>query len=357
MTLEATINPAKMEAFLHKVIGDTSGLTTTILAAMGDRLGLFKDLAANGPATSEELAARTGTVERYTREWLGGMATAGYVDYDPLTKRFTLPAEHAPILAQEGGPFFLGGTHHMLLGMIGPVNTVIEAFKKGGGVPQAAYDENLLAGMERSTGTAFENNLVPNWIPLMPEVQAKLERGALVADIGCGGGLALIKLAQAYPNSRFVGYDLFERVVERARENAEKAGVADRIRFEARDCSKGLPEQYDIIATFDVIHDSPDPIGILQTVRQAIKPDGIYICLEINCSDNLEDMAGPMGAILHGFSMFYCMTTSLAYGGAGLGTVGVPESKLSELTASTGFSSVKRVVFDHPFAAVYEVRP
>src|SRR6266436_8979207 len=240
MTTQQSVDQAKTEAFLGKVLTDTSGMTTTIMASIGDRLGLFKQLA-HGPATSAQLATRADINERYAREWLGAMASAGYVAYDPASERFTLPTEHLPVLAQENGPIFFGGIHQMLAGMVGPLNQLIQAFQHGGGVPQSAYDHNMWDGLERFTSGWFENLLVPVWLPAMPEVQANLERGALVADVGCGQGKALIKLAQTYPQSRYVGYDSFAPSIEQAKANAEAAGVADRVRFEQRDVSPGLP--------------------------------------------------------------------------------------------------------------------
>jgi len=357
MQPQPKVDHAKQEAFVGKVLGDTSATMTTILATIGDRLGLFKDLAANGPAASNDLAKRTGIQERYAREWLGGMASAGYLEYDPKTRRFTLPAEHVAALAQENGPFFFGGLYEMLPALAGILDQVTAAFRKGGGVPQSAYDVAFWNGLERFTAGWFENLLLQQWLPAMPDVQAKLERGAQVADVGCGRGRALIKLAQAFPKSRYVGFDAFGPTVEKAADRAKAAGVADRITFQQLDATKGLPGPFDVITTFDVVHDSVDPQGLLRAVRQGLKPDGIYVCLDINCSDKLEENAGPLGAMFHGFSVLYCMTTSLANGGAGLGTLGFHEPKVRELCAQAGFHTVRRLPLENPFNNVYEVRP
>jgi 2-polyprenyl-3-methyl-5-hydroxy-6-metoxy-1,4-benzoquinol methylase len=357
MQTQAVLDQTKVNQFVGKVLGDTSATLVTMLAAIGDRLGLFKELAASGPVTSADFASRTGLNERYAREWLGGMATAGHIDYDSGTQRFTLPAEHAPALAHEDGPFFFGGVHEMLPAMMGVLDQVTESFRQGGGVPQSAYDVHFWDGMERFSMGWFENLLTQQWIPAMPDVQAKLEKGALVADVGCGRGRGLIKMGQAFPNSRYVGYDVFEPSVARATTSAKAAGVAERVRFQQLDASTGLPEQYDVITTFDVIHDAADPRAVLRSIRQALRPDGVYVCLDINCSDRLEENAGPLGAMFHGFSVFYCMTTSLANGGVGLGTVGLHEPKVRELCAEAGFSSVRRVPLENPFNNLYEVRP
>jgi SAM-dependent methyltransferase len=346
-----------MEAFVGKVLSDTSATFTTLLATLGDRLGLFKDLAANGPATSAELAARANINERYAREWLGGMAAAGYLDYDPSGRRFTLPPEHAPALAQEHGQFFFGGIHQMVPSMVDILDQVTAAFRNGSGVPQSEYNVNFWDGLERFTAGWFENLLVQEWVPAMPDVRSSLERGALVADVGCGRGRALIKLAQAFPASRYVGYDVFGPSVEIATSNARAAGVADSVSFRQLDAASGLPEKYDLITTFDVIHDAVDPVGLLRAIREALKPDGIYVCLDINCSDKLEENVGPLGAMFHGISVLYCMTTSLSKNGVGLGTVGLHEPKLKELCEEAGFSAVERVPLDNPFNNLYQIKP
>ncbi len=357
MTAEAAIDQARLEAFVGKALGDTSGLMTTVLAAIGDRLGLFKELAAHGPATSAELAGRAGVNERYAREWLGGMASAGYLDYESANGRFTLPPEHAPVLAQEAGPVFFGGVHQEILGTLPVIPRVIEAFRRGGGAPQSAYADDFYEGLERFTAGWFENLLLPVWLPAVPAALAKLERGCRVADVGCGRGRALIALAQAYPASRYTGYDLHGPTVAQATANATAAGVADQVNFVQLDAAHGLPEQYDLITTFDVVHDTVDPRGLLRAIRQALKPDGLYLCLEINCSERLEENAGPLGALFYGFSVLYCMTTSLAGGGEGLGTVGLPEPKLQDLCKEAGFGGVERVPLENPFNSLYVAKP
>lgn len=357
MKAQPALDQKKVEEFVGKVLGDTSAALTTTLATLGDRLGLFRDLAENGPATSNEFAARTGINERYAREWLGGMASAGYIEYDPASRRFTLPPEHVPALAEENGEFFFGGVYQMMPALAANLDQLAEYFRKGGGVPLSAYNDNMWDGLERFTGGWYEHQLLQKWLPIMPDVQAKLERGALVADIGCGRGRALIKLAQAFPNSRYIGYDNFGPTIDRASANAKAAGVDDRVRFQQLDASKGIPEQFDVITTFEVVHDAIDPLGLLRAIRQAVKANGIYICLDVNCSDKLEENSGPLGAMFHGFSVLYCMTTSLSGGGVGLGTVGFHEPKVRELCTEAGFTIVRRVPIENPFTSLYEIRP
>jgi SAM-dependent methyltransferase len=351
-----SIDERKMEQFVHRVLGDTSALTTAVLGALGDRLGLFKDLHAHGPASSAGLARRAGVQERYAREWLRAMASASYLTYDPTTDQFTLPPEHAPVLAQETGPVFFGGVWEMLMGMLRPIDKLAQTFKEGGGVSQAEYPDATYHGMDRFTAGWFENLLVQQWLPAVPAVQAALDRGIDVADVGCGRGRAVIKFAQAFPRSRIVGYDIYQPNIDRALANAEAAGVAARVKFERLDASTSIPGRYDLLTTFDVIHDAVDPRGLLRAIRQALRPGGTYLCLDVNCADKPEENAGPLASLFYGFSMVYCMTTSLANGGEGLGTCGLPESKLRELALAAGFGSVRKLPLDNPFNNLYEVK-
>jgi SAM-dependent methyltransferase len=353
--IQPEVDEARVEEFAGRIVTDLSASAVSTLAAIGDSLGLWRALAG-GPATSHELAARTGTVERYVREWCATMSSAGYIAYDPASERFELPIEHAMVLVDDSTPAYLGGTVQLLRGMSEAADGVEAAFRKGGGVSIDHYSERFWNGLERSTGTSFDHALVQQWVPAVEGLEERLREGALVADVGCGTGRALIRLAEAFPNSRFHGYDVAEGAVERARRAVEAAGVDDRVEIRLLDGSEGLPERYDVISTFDVIHDSADPLGLLAGVRGAIKEDGIYLCLEIASEERLEDNAGPMAALKFGFSVLYCMTTSLANGGAGLGTCGVHEGRLRELALEAGFTSVKPIAED-PFSLVYDVRP
>jgi 2-polyprenyl-3-methyl-5-hydroxy-6-metoxy-1,4-benzoquinol methylase len=351
----AQVDEAKVEAFVEKAFGDFTGAMTTALCALGDRLGLFKALA-EGPATAADLAARANVDERYALEWLRGLTAGGYLEHDRKADTYTLPPEHVPALAQEGGPMFLGGAYQETMGMLAVFFDVAERFRRGGGVDQSSYPSDFWAGLSRFTASWFENFLVQQWIPAMPDLKAKLESGAYCADVGCGAGRASIKLAQEYPSSRHVGYDISDPQLELARRNAEEAGVGDRVTFEQLDVAKGLPEQYDVITTFDVVHDAVDPLGLLKAIRESLKDDGIYVCLDINCQDDPADNEGPLAAAFYGFSVFYCMTTSLAHGGAALGTCGLPEAKLKQLAEEAGFGQVRRLDLENPFNNVYELR-
>jgi SAM-dependent methyltransferase len=356
MTVQTEIDPAKVGEFAGKALGDMSAAMLTVMAALGDRVGLFKDLATNGPATSEELAVRTGTNERYVREWLGCLAAGGYLQYRPEDGRFALPAEHAPVLALEGTPFSVGGAYQLFLAEIAQAGRLSKLFKTGGGIPVSDYDESLFDGQDRFSAGWVDGLLTQVWIPTIPGLREKLERGVAVADIGCGRGRALIKLAETYPNSYFVGYDQHQPAVDVANERARTAGVAERARFQRLDATAGLPARFDVVTAFDVVHDTVSPVGLLRAIRESLNPDGVFVCLETACSENLSDNFGPIGTLFHAISIMYCLTTSLAHDGAGLGTLGLPESKLRDLGREAGFSRFARVTFDSPFNSVYEMR-
>ena len=357
MTAATAIDEAKVEAFVGRAIGDLGGAMTTLFCALGDRLGLLKALAASGPITSEDLATRCGLQERYVREWLRGMTAAGYLEYEVESTRFTLPFEHAPVLAQERGPMFFGGAYQELLGCLTAFDQVAHAFRSGGGASQDAYSADIWEGMERFTAGWFENLLLSEWIPAIPGVRSKLERGAAVADIGCGAGRALIKLATAFPASSYTGYDAFDGQLQRARENVAGAGLADQIELARRDVAVDrLPRRFDVITTFDVVHDAVDPLGLLKAIRAGLEPDGTYLLLEINCADHAHDNAGPIAQVLYGFSLLYCMTSSLAHDGAGLGTCGLPEREIRRLAADAGFGTVTRAA-ENPFNVLYALKP
>ena len=355
MTTE-TIDQAKLGAFMERVLGDAAGLMTSTQVTLGDRLGLFRAIAGE-PTTSGELAAAADINERYAREWLRGMHAAGYLELDRGTGRYALPPEHALVLAHEGGPAFLGGAFQLTFGYLHAFDRLSEAFRSGGGVPQSAYPSETWEGMGRFSRTFYDNLLVEQWLPMVHGLGERLERGARWADVGCGSGRAVIRLAEAFPASTFVGYDNFEGQVLLARQAADKAGVADRVRFELHDVAAGLPERFDVISSFDVVHDAVDPAGLLASIQRALAADGTYVMLELNSADDPDENVGPLATLLYGVSVLYCMTTSLAHGGAGLGACGLPAARVRALCEQAGFSSVARLDLEDPFNALYVITP
>jgi 2-polyprenyl-3-methyl-5-hydroxy-6-metoxy-1,4-benzoquinol methylase len=354
----ANLDESKTNSFLQKVFGDVTGAYTTLMCGIGDKLNLFKKLELQGPMSSSEFAKIADINERYAREWLYAMASAGYILYDSKTQKFNLPAEHAPILTQEGGPIFLAGIYQQFLAEIKNTEKLIQKFKHGGGIPIDEFDKDEFIGLERMTASWFDNLLLTEWIPSVPELKDNLEKGIDVADVGCGRGRAIIKLAQAFPNSRFVGYDIVESVVDYANSQALSLGLQDRASFKKLDVEDGVPEEkrYDLITTFDVIHDLPDPISALRSIQKALKSDGTYLWLEINSKDKPEDNFGQIGTLLYSWSIIYCMTTSLAENGLGLGTLGMSPSNVKEYCNKVGFNHVRKLPVDNPFNVLYEVK-
>ncbi len=355
-TAPPTAEPGQVEAFAGRIVGDLAATMTTVFCALGDKLGLFAALASGGAATPAELAERSSANERYVLEWLRGLAAAGYLDHDRDSGRYALPAAHAAILSDEGGLWFLGGGYQELFGMLPALGRIEAAFRDGGGVPQAAYPDDAYDGMSRFTRAWFDHRLLGDWLPALPHVEEGLNAGLRWADVGCGTGRAVIRLAEAFPASTFVGYDAFPAQVERARKAAERAGVGDRVRFEVADGSRGLPEKFDVISTFDVVHDAADPAGLVAGIRRSLTDEGSYLWLEINCADDPADNVGPIATVMYGFSVLYCMTTSLAQGGTGLGTCGCPPAVVERFGHAAGFGSVHEVPIGDPFNRLYELR-
>lgn len=355
-TSATAIGQEQVEAFAGRVVGDIAATMSTIFVALGDKLGLFAALASGGPATPVELAQRTGTDERYVREWLHGLTANGYLELDRSTGRFSLPAAHAAVLADEGGLWFLGGGYQELAGMLPVLGRIESAFREGGGVPQAAYADDAYDGMARFTRAWFDHRLPGDWLPVLGDLYSRLESGLRWADVGSGAGRAVIRLAELFPASTFVGYDAFPAQVQRARRAAEDAGVGDQVRFEVADAAEGLPEKFDAISTFDVVHDAADPAGLVAGIRRSLADDGTYLMLEINCADDPADNTGPVASVMYGFSVLYCMTTSLAQGGEGLGTCGCPPAVVEALGHAAGFGSVRELDIGDPFNRLYELR-
>jgi len=349
----------KVQTFAFKMIGDITSCQMGTLTTVGDRLGLFDILAQAGPSTSGEFAEKAAIHERYAREWLSAMACHGYVTYDAPTGRFSLPPEHAFCLANADSPFYLTGLMVMAESYWNNLALLTEAFQTGGGVPQERFGPEWRCGFERFSRTAFRNNLAQDWIPAMPQADAALRAGGSVADVGCGNGQALIFLAQAYPEATLIGFDSYAPAVETANANARAAGLSDRLRYEVYDASQGIPSTYDLITTFDVVHDMPRPRPALRQIKAALKPGGTYFVLEFNFWTDLQkNIDHPLGIGAFGYSasVNYCMTQALAAGGEGTGTC-MGEDKMRELAAEAGFTRFRRIDFPaNPFNLFYELQ-
>jgi SAM-dependent methyltransferase len=342
-----------IEDFVHKALADVSGALTSSLVVIGDKLGLYKALA-QGSATPAELAARTGTTERYIREWLNAQAAAGYVTY--ADGRYTLPAAHAVCLTDEESPACVLGAFQGMTAAMRANGKVSEGFKSGCGVGWHEHDPDLFVGVERFFRPGYNAHLVSEWIPALEGVQAKLERGARVADVGCGLGASTIILAKAFSNSKFVGFDYHGPSIERARERARDAGVGDRVRFEVA-AAKAFPgDHYDLIAFFDCLHDMGDPVGAARHVRQALAPDGTWLLVEPFANDRVEENLNPVGRLFYSVSTLVCTPASLAQEvGLALGAQ-AGEGRLREVLEQAGFTRIRRAT-ETPFNIVLEARP
>jgi ubiquinone/menaquinone biosynthesis C-methylase UbiE len=349
------LNWDRVKKFSAQVSGDIGAAMLGAMSYIGDRLGIFKSLADSGPVTSVELAQKTGLDERYLREWLAAMTAAEYVIYDPASRRYSIPAENAMILAREESPFFMGGFIQGIIPNLSVTSKVMEAFRTGKGVHQRDYPPETFESMERSSAGMYRNQLMKHWLPSMPQVIKALEEGGSALDVGCGSGRCTIALAQAFPKATIFGFDAHGGSLERARNNARAAGVADRITFELVDCTKLPSAKFDFISTFDVVHDSVDPVGLLRSIRVALKPGGTYLMVEVNVSPRLEDNINPMGKLMYSMSTLYCMSVSLAGGGAGIGAC-MGEDKARELATEAGFSGFRRLPIKDLFSVLYELQ-
>lgn len=341
--------------FASRVISDMAGAMTGILCAIGVRLGLFTEMARARAVTSAELGSRAGISERYAREWLYGLASAGYLEVDPAGERFTLPVGLA-MVTTPGSPLNLAPGFLLVPALAEMVPAVSEAFCAGTGVAQGEYSAELYAAMEQMSATWFETLLVQHWIPAIDGMADRLSEGARVADIGCGQGRALIACATAFPASEFVGYDIFPPNIAAARDAAEQAGVGDRVRFEQADGTE-LGDHYDLVTAFSVVHDAPRPAELMRAVHEATSPDGVFLLLESNSADQPAGNTGPTATVLYGTSVLYCLPTSLAEGGPGLGALGLTPQRIRDYCGQAGFRSIRPIPQMNPFNALYEIRP
>jgi SAM-dependent methyltransferase len=351
-----TIDEAKVEAFVGQVLGELGATINAALVTIGDELGLYRELAAAGPLSAAELAERTGTSERYVREWLNAQAAGGYVTYDAGERRYTLPPEHAAVLADPTSPFFMPGAFQLMLGSAKDEPRIREAFRSGAGVGWHELNDGVLVGCERLFQPGYAAHLVSRWIPALDGVEAKLRAGATVADVGCGHGSSTLLMAAAFPDSTFVGFDYHEGSVAKARQRAEEAGLGERVRFETA-AAAGFPGAgYDLVTMFDCLHDMGDPVGAARHVRGALAPDGTWMVVEPFAGDRVEDNLNPVGRIYYAASTLLCTPASLSQEvGLALGAQ-AGEARLRDVVTSAGFGRFRRAA-ETPFNLVLEARP
>ena len=350
------IDERKLEAFMHKAIGDMGAVISAPLMTIGEKLGLYRAMAHAGPLTSAELAERSGAAERSVREWLANQAAGGYVTYDPDSDRYTLPDEHALALADEDSPFYILGAFELIASLYADESKILEAFKSGAGMGWHEHDQRLFRGTERFFRPGYRAHLVDEWIPALDGVQAKLQRGARVADIGCGHGASTVIMAKAFGASEFHGFDYHPESIERAREIAKQEGVADRVSFEVATAKDYPGTGYDLVCVFDCLHDMGDPIGASAHVLETLAPDGTWMIVEPFAGDRLQDNLNPIGRVFYGASTMICTPASLDQEvGLALGAQ-AGEGRLREVVTQGGFGSLRRAT-ETPFNLVLEAKP
>ena len=348
-------DPQKLDALVGRLVGDVGACMTGALIVLGDQLGLFKAMADGQPVSAGELATRTGLKERYVREWLSAQAAAEYVDYDEATDRFSLSPEQAMTFAEEGSPAFFAGAFEITQAMWMDEGKVADAFRTGKGVGWHEHSRCLFRGTERFFRPGYNANLQSSWIPALEGMEDRLSDGAVVADVGCGHGASTILMAQAYPKARFFGFDYHGPSIERAREQAEKAGVADRITFQQASAKDFPAGRYDLVAMFDCLHDMGDPVGAGRHVRETLADDGTWMIVEPFAHDSLKDNLNPVGRIFYGASTMICTPASLSQEvGLGLGAQ-AGEMRLRKVALDAGFTRFRRAT-ETPFNMVFEVR-
>jgi SAM-dependent methyltransferase len=350
------IDEAKLEAFMGQAVTDMGAIVSAPLMVIGEKLGLYKAMAGAGPLSSQEVAERSGAAERNVREWLRNQAAGGYVTYDPESDRYTLPDEHALALADENSPFYILGVYDSIASLYADEDRILEAFRTGAGMGWHEHDNRLFRGTERFFRPGYRAHLVAEWIPSLEGVQAKLERGAKVADIGCGHGASTVIMAAAFPNSEFFGFDYHDASIERAREVASKAGVADRVSFEVAAAKEYPGVGYDLVCVFDCLHDMGDPVGASAHVLETLDVDGTWMIVEPFANDRVEDNLNPVGRVFYGASTVICTPASLAQEvGLALGAQ-AGEAQLTEVLKQGGFTRVRRAT-ETPFNLILEARP
>lgn len=347
----------KLSAFTQKIFCDMAGAMAAGLCYVGLKTGLFRVMANKGPLTQEQIIQQSELQPRYVEEWLKGMVCGGYLEYDAKELTYHLPDEHAYLLSSEGTDHFAGGLFHMLPASLSVAPKVAAAFKAGGGVSFEDYPEELVEAIDLINRGNYEHRLISYWLKALPDVLKKLETGALALDVGCGVGRVSLILAQAFPNSRFIGIDSHANSIEEANTSAKAQGLTSRVQFTTQTINQlDAKGDFDLITLCDCFHDFSDPIEMLRQIRSCLKPEGTLFIIEPKVADNLEDNCHPIAAMFYGFSVFHCMTQSLAEGGPGLGTCMGP-AKTETLVREAGYNHFQKLDIKSQVNLFYAVRP
>ena len=348
------VDEAKLNDLLGRFVTDLGGAFHAVSAVIGDRLGLYAGLDAIGPASPVELAAHTGAGERYVREWLNGQAAGGYVSHDAATGTYSLTEEQAFALGSDG--MSIASAFQLPLAVAHNVDQLTEVVRTGSGFGWHEHDPGLFEGTERFFRPGYVANLTSSWIPALDGVDAKLERGAKVADIGCGHGASTVLLAQSYPASTVAGFDYHEPSIDIARKRAADAGVTDRATFAVASAAEFPGSGYDLIAIFDALHDMPDPLAAAKHIRAGLADDGTFLLVEPNAADDVDGNLNPVGRLFYCASTVICVAHSMTEDPKTALGAQAGEARLTELLHEAGFSRV-RVATRTPFNLVIEARP
>jgi ubiquinone/menaquinone biosynthesis C-methylase UbiE len=347
---------SELDDLMGRFVGDLGATISAGNVLIGDRLGLYRAMAGAGPVTAAELAARTGTAPRHVAEWLRLQAAGGYAEYDPATGAFSLTPEQAFVLADPEGPVYAPGAFVLALGALRAESQITDGFRTGAGMGWHEHHDDVPLGCELFFRPGYVANLVPSWIPALDGVADKLATGARVADVGCGLGVSTVLLAQAFPNSTFVGSDYHAMSIDLARKRAVDGGVEDRTTFEVAAAQDFPGTDYDLVATFDCLHDMGDPAAAARHVREALAPDGTWLIVEPYAGDVVADNLNPVGRAYYGFSTFLCVPNALSQdGGYALGAQ-AGEAAIREVVTRAGFTRFRRAT-ETPFNIVLEARP
>lgn len=350
------IDETKLHAFMHRAVGDMGAAMHAVLIVLGDKLGLYKAMGDGRPVTPAELASRTGTSERYVREWLNANAASGYIAYDADSQRYTLPPEQALALAVENSPVFLPGAFQIISSCFSDQAKIENAFRSGKGVGWHEHHHDLFHGTERFFRPGYIANLISQWIPALDGVQAKLEQGAKIADIGCGLGSSTILMAKAFPKSEFYGFDYHSKSIDLARQEAKREAVEDHLHFEVATAKDYPGREYDFVACFDCLHDMGDPVGAAAHVRSTMKDDGTWMIVEPFAEDATEANYNPIGRVFYSASTLLCVPASISQEvGLALGAQ-AGEKRIGEVVRAGGFTRFRRAT-QTPFNMVFEARP
>jgi 2-polyprenyl-3-methyl-5-hydroxy-6-metoxy-1,4-benzoquinol methylase len=350
------LEPERLDALLGQAVVEFGATVNAALVVIGDRLGLYRALARGEALTSTKLAERTGTAERYVREWLNAQAASGYVEYDAATFRYTLNPEQAAILADEAGPAFVGGGFQVALGAAAGLERIQDAFLTGEGMGWHEHNPDVFEGCQRFFEPGYRANIIDAWIPALEDVHERLEAGGRVADVGCGHGGSSIVIAEGYPSAEVIGFDYHDESIAQARRRAEAAGVSDRVRFEVAAADAFSGSGYDLVTCFDCLHDMGDPVAVARHVRTALTEDGTWMIVDPYAGDRVEDNLNPVGRAYYAFSTMLCTPNSLSQdGGSALGAQ-AGEARLREVVTAGGFTRLRRAA-ETAFNLVLEARP